>query len=441
MRCLRVVATALLLCALLNGAAWAQQSVVPAGYPQQSQSPYSEVGSPSQLRAQYASTSNDYVAYSAEEEEEAEDTCRWCHGGKLGEPWALPQPNFFKEKGINISGWVEAGVYTNAHGALSNGPLGFDNRTDFNMHQLALAIEKKTDTEKKCWDIGGRVDYLFGADGPDAQAFGDQSWDYGWNSSSQYGSAIPQMYVELAFGDWTIKGGRFWTAIGYEVVPATGNFFFSHSYTCYYAEPFTHTGFQVTRKINDKLSLFGGWVDGWDSGFDNRNSADNFLGGVNLTFSEKASLIWAVTAGNWGSGVIGNAGKIYMNSFVFNYKLTDKWTYVFQHDLGSNTDNGTGDTMWYGVNQYLTYQINDCTAVGARLEWFRDNDGVRVVAGNAGNYYEATLGVNVKPHSNLLIRPEIRWDWYEGTVTGGSPFNNGQSNSQFSGGFDMIVTF
>ena len=138
----------------------------------------------------------------------------------------------------------------------------------------------------------------------------------------------------MAWGNWSIKGGRFWTPIGYEVVPATGNFFYSHSYTCFYGEPFTHTGFQVTRKIND------------------------------------------------------------------------------------------------------------CWSAGGRMEWFRDDDGVRVVAGNAGNYYEATLGVNYKPHSNFLIRPEIRWDWYDGVIAGGNhPFNNGQSDSQFSGGFDMIVTF
>ncbi len=191
------------------------------------------------------------------EEEEPKDTCRWCRCGALGDPWTLPQPDLLKEAGFNVSGWIQSGVYTNAHGASSNGPLGFNNLTDYNLHQLALSVEKKTDTEKNCWDLGGRIDYFYGIDGPDAQAFGDQSWDYGWNSSSRYGSAIPQLYLELAFGDWSIKGGRFWTAIGNEVVPATGNFFYSHSYACYYAEP-SHPacGHRSQRQLRCT-----GWVD------------------------------------------------------------------------------------------------------------------------------------------------------------------------------------
>ncbi len=373
-----------------------------------------------------------------------EKKCRWCHDGALGDPWTLPQPCLLKEAGINVSGWAQSGILTNSHGAGTNGPLGFNNLTDFNLHQLWIYGEKKTDTEKNDIDWGGRVDYVYGVDGPDTQAFGDQSWDYGWSSGSgRYGSALPQAYVDLAFGDWTIRGGRFYTSIGYEVVPATGNFFFSHAYAMYYAEPFTHTGFLVTRKLNDKLTVSGGWVDGWDSGFDNNNKESTFLGGATLTLSEDATLAWMVSAGNWGNGAVSTSGDIYMNSIVFNYKVTEKWTYILQHDLGINSNlPGGGETQWYGINQYLLRKINDCLSAGARFEWFRDDDGVRVVAGNDGNYYEATLGVNYKPHANLLFRPEVRWDWYDGAVAGNNhPFNDGQSDSQFSAGFDMIFTF
>ena len=93
------------------------------------------------------------------------------------------------------------------------------------------------------------------------------------------------------------------------------------------------------------------------------------------------------------------------------------------------------------------YQLNDCWGVGARLEWFRDDDGQRVATtegglGNEGNYYEFTVGLNWKPHANLTIRPELRYDWYSGNYdSGAQPFNNGNSNDQFSGGFDCIFTF
>ena len=57
-----------------------------------------------------------------------------------------------------------------------------------------------------------------------------------------YGWAMPQAYGEVGYGDWSVKVGHFFTPVGYEVVPATGNFFYSHSLTLFNSEPFTHTG-------------------------------------------------------------------------------------------------------------------------------------------------------------------------------------------------------
>jgi hypothetical protein len=89
----------------------------------------------------------------------------------------------------------------------------------------------------------------------------------------------------------------------------------------------------------------------------------------------------------------------------------------------------------------LTYKINDCWSAGGRIEWFRDDDGVRVIAGNAGNYHEMSAGLNWKPRANFLIRPELRYDWFNGSTGGGDPFNNGTATTQLSGGCDVIFTF
>ncbi|MCE5301710.1 MAG: porin [Planctomycetaceae bacterium] len=378
-----------------------------------------------------------------------ESTCRWCRDGKLSDPWTLPQPASLKNHGITAGGWIEGGILSNQYGAQRNGPLGFEQYGDgFKMNQLWGFLERKTNTDGCGWDVGGRVDYLFGTDGPYTQAFGDHTWDYGWNSSRDYGSAIPQAYVEVAYNNLTIKGGRFYTSIGYEVVPATGNFFYSHSYQMFYAEPFTHTGMLATYKANDVVTVFGGWVNGWDEGWQGADSGSMFLGGVTFTFSERTSLTWATTAGRIGTGrtfddgTIGADGDVYMNSLVFTWKLTDKLTYVLQHDLGTNYNIGDADAQWYGLSNYLLYKLNDCWGVGGRFEWFQDPQGARVVAGNDGNYYELTAGLNYKPHANVTLRPEIRYDWYNGSIgPNGRPFNDGSSNTQLSGGFDFIFTF
>ena len=358
---------------------------------------------------------------------------RHVHRHVHSDPWTLPQPAFAQRSGVEVGGWMSGGLYTNAHGVRDNGPLGFNDRSDgFKANQLWLYAEKATDTGGYGTDIGFRFDYVFGTDGIDTQAFGDGGWDSGWNSSTEYGSAIPQLYLELAYNDLTFRLGHFYTIIGWEVVPSPDNFFYSHAYTMYYGEPFTHTGFLASYSASDCVTVYGGWTMGWDSGWENRNDASTFLGGVSLALTDNATLTWAVNSGNFGTA----AGDIYMNSIVLELALTDDLTYLLQHDLGNNSGLGANNNEWYGINQYLQYEINDRWAAGMRFEWFRDDDGARV--GNVGNYYELTAGLNFRPQENLIIRPEIRGDWFDGV---GNPFANGNNDEQLSGGFDVIWTF
>ena len=148
--------------------------------------------------------------------------------------------------GIEVGGWVSVGGQGNEYQATLNGPLGFNNLGDgINMHQLWLYAGKEADTGGCGWDWGARFDYVFGTDGPDTQAFRGTQWDVDWDSGD-YGSAIPQLYAEIAIDYLTVKAGYFYTLIGYEDVQAPQNFFYSHSYTQYYIEPFTHTGAVAT---------------------------------------------------------------------------------------------------------------------------------------------------------------------------------------------------
>jgi hypothetical protein len=380
---------------------------------------------------------------------EEKPSCRWCRCGKLAEPWTIRQPDFLKDRNVTIGGWLEGGIYGNQWGAPYNGPVGLRGIGDgFNANQAWFFAERKTDTKGCGWDIGGRIDYLFGTDGPQTQSFGDRTFDYGWNTSNQYGSAMPQLYAEIAYNDVKVKAGHFYTPIGYEVVQAPQNFFYSHSYSHTFGEPFTHTGALASYQRSEKTTWYGGWVNGWDEGFEGKDNGSMFLGGFSTNLSEKATFAWYVSAGKLGDGdaFTGAAsGDLYYNCFIFTYKLTDKWTYIFEHDLGSNSGvnprNGV-DNQWYEVNNYLTYKINDCWSFGGRAEWFQDPQGARVSAGSRGNYFSLTGGFNYRPHSNITIRPELRYDWFDGFAgTTAQPFNDGTASTQLSGGFDVIFTF
>ena len=216
-------------------------------------------------------------------------------------------------------------------------------------------------------------------------------------------------------GDVSIIAGHFYTLIGYEVVTAPDNFFYSHAYTMFNSEPFTHTGVLATYSATDSLTLYGGWTAGWDTGFDQLGGGSNFLGGFSTSVNDDISFTYITTIGDFGA--LGDNG--YSHSLVFDVALTEDLNYVFQSDYKRVGDMGDEDV---GVNQYLFYTISDCLKAGTRVEWWK-NDG--------DSFYGWTSGVNVSLSDNLIVRPEIRRDW--------RPVGNGPDETSL--GVDVILTF
>ena len=374
-------------------------------------------------------------------------TSRLCRCGCLPDPWTL-FPEY--ESGLKMGGWISAGVYGNAWGARWNGPIGMRDVGDaFTSDQNWFFIDKPADTSCKTFDWGFRFDILFGSDAPDTRARNNSrfSWDNAWISSDDgvYGTAIPQLYAVVAWNKLSVKLGHFFTPIGYEGVPVTQNFFYSHSYCHTYGEPFTHTGVLATYEVAEGLNVHGGWTTAWETAFDNPVDAQLFLGGVDVPVGERITFSWMVSAGRMGERWGLDFGDLYMNSFVIKFAINDRWTYVFQHDLGlvSNAGLQAPNGQWYGINQYLFFKINDCWSLGGRFEWFRDDDEMLVPGGFSlvgTDYYALTLGLNWKPHANLTIRPELRYDWANGRFVT-RPFNDGDDREQLSGGVDLIFTY
>jgi hypothetical protein len=377
-------------------------------------------------------------------------------------------------RGINTYGWINAGIGANNWGSPFNGPITFNDRNwQGQMNQLYLVNERLLDVDNGRY-LGGRVDLLYGTDYIYTTARGldgnllNQTNQAGvagtpsWASSKDYGLAMPQLYGEVGAGNHAVKFGHFYTIIGYEVVPAIGNFFYTHAYTMQYGEPFTHTGVPINIVgINNP-------------GYAGANSNAAFLGGVTFKNSDATqALTTCVSSGNeigsFAASGEGNIGNRSIVSTVYVNELSDKLTYVFQNDLGwqfnanpvtQNIGQADGLAQWYGINQYMFYNISDTLVGGMRLEWFRDNNGTRVInpirnliwggpvgSGYAGNFWQATWGLNWKPNNNWIIRPEIRYDWYSpDNMNGPLPFGkitngSGDQYGQLYGGCDAIWQF
>lgn len=346
---------------------------------------------------------------------------------------------FMRDYDLKLHGWVDMGETYSSHNPShhDNSPITFNDRSgEFQMNQFYMYLEKPVDIAAGNWNLGGRIDFLFGTDSRFVQSTGlDDKW---MDSSRLYQAALPQAYLEVfapVGNGLSLITGHFYTIIGYELVTAQGNFFYSHAYTMQYGEPFTHTGILLSYPINDNWNLKTGAVLGWDN-FDENAGIWNFLGSLSWSDDDaETNITWSVISGGVDESSSNNRT---MYSLVLTHSFSEKLEYVFQHDFGYQEGaaaNGQ-DALWYGINQYLFYDVSDTVSIGLRAEWFRDEDNTRLNIGAEASFFEITGGVNWSPFPWLTVRPEVRYDWVDSRA---NAFNRLTADDQLTIAADLII--
>jgi len=366
---------------------------------------------------------------------------------------------------LNVDGWANFGFTFNpaAPGDRYNGPVTFNDRDrEVQMNQLYLLMERRVDKTAGNWDVGGRIDFLFGSDGQFAQAQGAQQghWDMQLTDNRFYNIALPQAYAEL-YAPWgnglSAKIGHFYTIIGNESVMAPDNFFYSHSYTMQYGEPFTHTGVLFEYPllpagsdalsgwtINTKLgAITGGTTGGWDAAFDHGLGAWRLLGGVSIN-SMEGDTSFDATASS-GPTSEQNPANWSLYSLVLKHQFATAAHYAVQFDHGRVERAVQPAAEWMGLVNNLTYAFDPELTAGVRLEWFRDDNNFRVLSpareglaiNHAGSYYAVTVGLKWQATGQLTLRPNARYDWSDGS----RPFDSGNSATQWLLSLDCTLRF
>jgi hypothetical protein len=378
-----------------------------------------------------------------------------------GQDWFL----FGESDRGGVYGWLDGGFVGNFGVPASkfNGPYNaVDRANEAMMNQVYIIAERTLPTDGSS-GLGARTDVLYGEDFPLAMSLG---WETNpgprdWNSGEYYGLAIPQLYAEVGTQDLSLKLGHFYTIVGYEGVPAVGNFFYLKSYSYQFAGPFTHWGGLVNWNATDNVEVDAGLVNGWN-GLASPSSKANFLGRIRARNDDDSfATSFAIISGDEGNDFsplfqpappLTSANRT-RYSLIFESRPAANWEYLFHQWLGTQAkglDNG-GTALWVGIDQYLYYRVGDAWAWGARFEWFQDTDGTRVGLNRPsnpnhvplpGNFYSLTLGPNWTPTGNFLVRPAFRWDFFGGPYGGPrAPYNDGISNQQTMLGFDLIQKF
>ena len=342
--------------------------------------------------------------------------------------------------GWKIYGWTQ-GSFTTGSVRNSTLPVPFINRAEqFSLNQNWLHVEKGIDTSKKEFQIGGTADLII--PGTDYQftpsrglltARQSRGEDYGIDLFQGF---ISMFLPNLGSQGTTLQVGKFATPCEYETVQAISTPFVSRSYLFQY-NPFTHTGVNAITPLNDNWTISNALVLGSDNFF---NDA------TRLTYV--GSLKWAPKDGK--TTVLFNTvitdpsfdgGRNFAFYNLYNlqliHKLTDKLTYVADGTY-SHIDKvpDIGFANWYGVANYLLYDVNDKIQTKLRVELFDDAQGFRT--GSKGLYTATTAGITWKPAPWIYVMPEVRYDHNSGNNPTG-PFEG--NRNMFTATLGAILRF
>ena len=394
-------------------------------------------------------------------------------------------PTHFVWNGVTFSGHIDAGTNINPDSPDNNinfGQLFTDRANSFRMNQANLAAEQDINSSASTFNWGWRVEGMYGTDARFTHTFG--LFDRATNSPYQWDlveGSVSGHFPVIFSGGIDVKAGIYPTPIGYEVIDANGNFFYTHSYIFNYGIPLKHTGTYATGHITDMIDVWAGVDTGVNAGMPFFRSTDNnhsasILAGIginnpipNLTilglahigpengYVSGASCFTGATA-CYAHDPNSTARQIY--DVVTTWKATDQITVVNETNyIRDDLFHATGEgTAFYGI-----YKMNDQFSFGARGEVFRDDQGFFVTSFqesqafmnaqrgigmgntvgpaniyntgyNAGKatYTELTVGANWSPAIafpsqlpstlGLTLRPELRWDHAWGLNPGVHPF-------------------
>jgi hypothetical protein len=402
----------------------------------------------------------------------------------------MVQNNFVEtaQKGIKLSGYVDAGYSYNFTGAANgtsdvSGRFGSDTaaKGDFNLYAVKIALEKALTSENKA-QAGFRTDVMIGEDADyliNRGTTGNQTNDL-QNSNALF---LEQAYVSIRApvgNGWDFKVGKFVSILGYEVIERPANMNVTYG-LLWQQMPLYYTGVLSSYKFDDYLDAKLGVVNGsqtdnntttglngdgcavlaalnvtapggnanWSNNFQYSSNNDNNTASLGSNGSTTST---AVENGSSGTGYtfIYNSWGNWAPKFA-----NDKLLFAFNALLGTSSINDEDQmghqhgTTWFGAGAYAKYQFNDWFSLCSRGEYLGGNNPAKVSDSyNDQNLslweYTLTAGFNVI--DNLLIRAEYRLDWGRNSVNNLYTSDGGNEPAGSSGpahyaGAEVVYSF
>ncbi len=338
-----------------------------------------------------------------------------------------------------LSGFVDVYYGLNfAHpGARGNTLRNFDIETNqFGLNMIELIADKAPDAAAS--RLGYHVSLGFGQAQNTVNA-GEGKDTSGIGQFDQYLKEGYLSYLAPVGKGLQIDVGKFVTPHGAEVIESKDNWNYSRGLLFAYAIPYYHFGARAKYTFNDKYSLTGFFVNGWNNVVDN-NSAKT--GGLSLGWnpSKKLAIAENYMAGPEQLNNNSNWRQLSDTTVTYtpNAKLGLNFNYDYGHDRVTPLAGPTTSVYWTGIAGYIRYALPHDVAIAGRYEYYNDHYGFTTLTPQHVQEFTGTLERTL--YSHLISRFEFRHDvsnqavFAHGPLTGVDKFQN-----TVTGG--LILTF
>lgn len=335
-----------------------------------------------------------------------------------------------------LSGFVDVyyGQNFNNPAAQANNLRFFDAATNqFGLNLVELVVDKTPDP------ASSRTGYHI------ALGFG-QAMNAVNGSEPRAGLGFDQYLKEAYFSYLAPVGkglqvdvGKFVTPHGAEVIETKDNWNYSRGLLFSYAIPYYHFGMRAKYAFNDKYSLTGYFVNGWNNVVDN-NTGKTYGMSFGWNPNKKFGVTENYMAGPEQNSL--NSAWRQLTDTVITYSPNSKLSFMVNGDYGrgDRIDLGEGvfskPVYWTGVAGYVKYALSGTSAFSTRFEHYDDHDGFTTGTAQHINEFTTTFERLIAKH--IISRLEFRRDMSNKDVflKGNTPV--GGQNTMTAG---MVYTF
>jgi len=207
--------------------------------------------------------------------------------------------------------------------------------------------------------------------------------------------------------------GKFVTPHGAEVIETKDNWNYSRGLLFSYAIPYFHFGMRAKYSFNDKYSLTGFLVNGWNNVLDN-NTGKTYGASVGWTPNKKFGVTQNYMVGPEQASTSStslNSNWRQLSDTVVSYSPTARLSFIVNYDYGrgDRIPSSPKPVYWTGAAGYVRYAFDRSYAIITRYEYYNDHDGFTTGTAQHLNEFTGTFERLMAHH--ILTRLEFRRDF------------------------------